>query len=85
MVWKHIAGYVAKTIYAFVEKNDLRTPSGKFLRVESCHLESSDFLGLWVEQEEREEVAASNFVQVVTIQINISMNDERAGCLRHQQ
>ena len=28
-----------------------------------------------VEQEEREEVAASNFVQVVTIQINFSMNE----------
>ena len=27
-------------------KNDLRTLSGKFLRVESCHPERSDFLGL---------------------------------------
>ena len=31
----------------FCRKNDLRTSSGKFLRVESCHPESSDFLGLW--------------------------------------
>ena len=39
--------FVAKTIYAlFCRENDLRTSSGKFLRVESCHPESSDFLGL---------------------------------------
>ena len=31
----------------FCRENDLRTSSGKFLRVESCHPESSDFLGLW--------------------------------------
>ena len=31
----------------FCRENDLRTSSRKFLRVESCHLESSDFLGLW--------------------------------------
>ena len=31
----------------FAGKNDLRTSSGKFLRVESCHPESLDFLGLW--------------------------------------
>ena len=31
----------------FCRKNHLRTSSGKFLRVESCHPESSDFLGLW--------------------------------------
>ena len=31
----------------FCRENDLRTLSGKFLRVESCHPESSDFLGLW--------------------------------------
>ena len=29
-----------------VAKHDLRTSSGKFLRVEFCHPESSDFLGL---------------------------------------
>ena len=41
--------FVAKMIYAFFcRKNDLRTSSGKFLRVESCHPESSDFLGLWL-------------------------------------
>ena len=40
--------FVAKMIYAFFcRKNDLRTSSGKFLRVDSCHPESSDFLGLW--------------------------------------
>ena len=40
--------FVAKTIYMlFCHENDLRTSSGKFLRVESCHPESSDFLGLW--------------------------------------
>ena len=34
-------------IYAFFcRENDIRTSSGKFLRVESCHPESSDFLGL---------------------------------------
>ena len=39
--------FVIKTIFAiFGRKNDLRTSSGKFLRVESCHPESSDFLGL---------------------------------------
>ena len=39
--------FVVKTIYAFFcRENDLRTSSGKFLRVESCHPESSDFLGL---------------------------------------
>ena len=38
---------VAKTIYAFFcSKNDLRTSSGKFLCVEFCHPENSDFLGL---------------------------------------
>ena len=31
----------------FCRENDSRTSSGKFLRVESCHPESSDFLGLW--------------------------------------
>ena len=31
---------------AFFGENYLRTSSGKFLRVESCHPESSDFLGL---------------------------------------
>ena len=31
----------------FCRENDLRTLSGKFLRVEFCHPESSDFLGLW--------------------------------------
>ena len=31
----------------FCRENDLRTPPGKFLRVGSCHSESSDFLGLW--------------------------------------
>ena len=37
-----------KTIYAlFGRENDLRTSSGKFLCVEFCHPESSDFLGLW--------------------------------------
>ena len=37
-----------KTIYAlFGRKNDLRTSSGKFLQVEFCHSESSDFSGLW--------------------------------------
>ena len=30
----------------FCRENDLRTSSGKFSRVESCHPESSDFLGL---------------------------------------
>ena len=35
--------FVAKTIYSiFYRKNDLRTLSGKFLRVENCHPESSD-------------------------------------------
>ena len=39
--------FVAETIYAFFcRENDLRTSSGKFLRVESCHPENSDFLGL---------------------------------------
>ena len=39
--------FVAKTICAiFARKNDLRTSSGKFLCVEICHPESSDFLGL---------------------------------------
>ena len=39
--------FVAKTIYAlFCRENNLRTSTGKFLRVESCHPESSDFLGL---------------------------------------
>ena len=43
--------FVAKTIYAlFCRENNLRTSSGKFLRVESCHPESSDFLGLWGRQ-----------------------------------
>ena len=32
----------------FCRENDLRTSSGKFLRVESCHPESSEFLGLWL-------------------------------------
>ena len=32
----------------FCRENDLRTLSGKFLRVESCHPESSEFLGLWL-------------------------------------
>ena len=41
--------FAAKTIYAlFCRENDLRTSSGKFWRVESCHPESSDFLGLWI-------------------------------------
>ena len=31
----------------FCRENDLHISSGKFLRVESCHPESSDFLGLW--------------------------------------
>ena len=34
--------FVAKTIYVFFV-----TSFGKFLRVESCHPESLDFLGLW--------------------------------------
>ena len=49
--------FVAKTIYAlyllqkntyklFCRKNDLPTSSGKFLRVEFSHPESSDFLGI---------------------------------------
>ena len=39
--------FVAKTIYTFFcRENDLRTLSGKFLGVESCHLDSSEFLGL---------------------------------------
>ena len=32
----------------FCRKNSLRTSSGKFLRVESCHPESSDFLVLCI-------------------------------------
>ena len=32
----------------FFRENDLGTSSGKFLHVESCHPESSDFLGLWL-------------------------------------
>ena len=46
---------VAKTIYAFFScrENDLCTWSGKFLRVESCHPENSDFLGLcWNQTDE---------------------------------
>ena len=43
--------YVAKAIYALLahicRENDLRTPSGKFLRLNSCQLESFDFLSLW--------------------------------------
>ena len=31
----------------FCRKSNLRTSSGKFLRVQFCHPESSDFLGLW--------------------------------------
>ena len=42
--------YVAKAIYAllahFCRKNNLRTPSGKFLRVKFCRPESFDFLCL---------------------------------------
>ena len=41
MIWKRIYAHF------FCRENDLRTSSGKFLRVESCHPESSDFLGLW--------------------------------------
>ena len=41
---------VAKAIYAllahFCRENNLRTPSGKFLRVKFCQPESLDFLGL---------------------------------------
>ena len=39
-------------IYAhfFCRENNLRTSSGKFLRVEFCHSESSDFLGLWTKE-----------------------------------
>ena len=33
--------------HTFCRENDLRTSSGKFLRVDSCHPESLDFLGLW--------------------------------------
>ena len=51
MLQKFIFVYVAKTIYALFwricRKNDLRAPSGKFLRVKICHPESLDFLGLW--------------------------------------
>ena len=48
----HTLFFVAKTIYSFFyRKNDLRTLSGKFLCVESCHPESSDsfrnFRQLW--------------------------------------
>ena len=43
--------YVAKAIYALLphicRENDLRTPSGKFLRVKFCQPESFDFLCLW--------------------------------------
>ena len=40
--------FVAIMIYIlFCRENDLLTLSGKFLRVESCHPESSDFFGLW--------------------------------------
>ena len=55
MIWSHFFVakticahfFVAKMIYAFFcRENDLRTSSGKFFRVESCHPESSDFLGL---------------------------------------
>ena len=40
--------FVTKRIYSyfFCRENDLRTSSGKFLCVESCHPESSDFSGL---------------------------------------
>ena len=39
--------FVANTVYAFFfAQNNLRTSCGKFLRVESCHPENSDFLGL---------------------------------------
>ena len=31
----------------FCRENDLRIPSGKFLRIEFCHSGNSDFLGLW--------------------------------------
>ena len=31
----------------FCRESNLRTSSGKFLRVQFCHPESSDFLGLW--------------------------------------
>ena len=34
-------------LHIFFRENNLRTSSGKFLRAESCHPESSDFLGLW--------------------------------------
>ena len=30
-------------------KNDLRALSGKFLHAKVCHLESFDFLGLWLQ------------------------------------
>ena len=48
---KQFTHYICrKTIYAlFCHENDLRIPSGKFLRVEFRHPESSDFLGLWVD------------------------------------
>ena len=55
LLQKHINVNVAKTIYALFwpicRINDLRAPSGKFLRIKICHPESLDFLGLWLEME----------------------------------
>ena len=48
---KSFGMYVAKAIYALLAHtcrgNDLRTPSGKFLRVKFCRPEIWDFLCLW--------------------------------------
>ena len=72
MIWSHFFVtkticahfFVAKMIYAFFcRENDLRTSSGKFLRVESYHPQSSHFLGLW-------------FMQTFTLVINISNDFE---------
>ena len=59
---KQFTHYICrKTIYAlFCHENDLRIPSGKFLRVEFRHPESSDFLGLWPEHMRRSTLSLTN-------------------------
>ena len=46
--------------FFFFRENNLRTSSGKFLRVESRHPESSDFLGLWPEHMRRSTLSLTN-------------------------
>ena len=76
--------YIAKAIYALLahicRKNDLRTPSGKFLRVKFCRPESFDFLcPCWGDDMEDEHVDVDVWQRTECFQVCRGRPDDGHG------